>query len=501
MLVFGFFVYQFSAEFVSNAAGLEGTRRLLDQLVNTGLSLAAFAILGGVVLGIVLARQIRKLAETVDRIRHGELDLRAEIVGEDEVALLARSFNEFLDQLNRSSDIFQLGELRVLLVEDNLGHRHLIEELLENWRMRAVAASDGAAAVQAIRTAENENEPVQLVVLDADMPVLREPEFVDALLKLKQRHACPIILLAEDPGTVDMSGLENVGGVSILPAPVVASDLMQAILEEMGVSPAAIQDIPDVFLPIVEERNILLAEDSEIIQKVTMGFLENWGHKVTLAVNGQVAVEFAQDQCFDLVLMDLEMPEMGGIEATQTIRAHEQATGQNRQNRLPIVALTAKATKADREQCMAVGMDEYVAKPVDPKVLYRLVSSFPAREPVTVVEPTDGVGQVDWEVARRLTGGDDALLQDLIVMFPQETKQNIQSISLALQNRDAQELSRAAHTLKSSARLFGAEALAECAFIIEESGRESCFSKAQQCLPQLQDLTSAVVAELASYKA
>ena len=118
------------------------------------------------------------------------MDLRAEIVGEDEVALLARSFNEFMDQLNRSGDIFQLGELRVLVVEDNLGHRHLIEELLGNWRMRAVAASDGAAAVAAIRAAEDKNDPVQLVVLDADMAALREQDFIDALLRLKQRHAC-----------------------------------------------------------------------------------------------------------------------------------------------------------------------------------------------------------------------------------------------------------------------------------------------------------------------
>jgi CheY-like chemotaxis protein/HAMP domain-containing protein len=497
MLVFGYFVYQFSAEFVANQAGAEGTQRLLEQLIDTGLSLAAVAILGGVVLGILLARQIRKLAETVDRIRHGELDLRAQVVGEDEVALLARSLNEFMDQLNRSGDIFQLGELRVLLVEDNLSHRHLIEELLGNWRMQAVAASDCEAAVKAIRTAEYENKPVQLVVLDADMPALRDAEFVDTLLKLKKRNACPVILLTEDPDGIDLSELEQVGAVSVLPAPVVASDLMQAILEEMGVSAAAIEDIPDVFLKVGEGRRVLLAEDSNIIQKVTVGFLENWGHAVTVAANGKIAVKLVQAQSFDLVLMDLEMPEMGGIEATETIRGLEQSTDQAGHNRLPIVALTAKATKADREMCMAVGMDDYIAKPIDPKVLYRLVSSFPVRQapPIEVSELL-----VDWEVAARLTGGDEDLLKELTAMFPVESAQNIQAITTALQERDAEALTRAAHTLKSSARLFGAQALVASALAMEESGQRSCFTSAQQNLPQLKDLASAVIAELAQYK-
>lgn len=479
---------------------------LLVDLRGLGLSLGALAILGGVFFGMYLARPIRKLADTVDRIRHGELELRAEVVGEDEVALLAQSFNEFIEQLDRSSDIFQLGELRVLVLESHAQNRHLLNELLTNWRMQAIMVRDEASALAAIEAAEQKGEPIQLMVLDHEIPDTDGIQLAARISETEGWHRCPIIMLSNESEPLDVNGLKKMGVGHVVPKPVVASDLMEAILEEMGVSPAAMESMPDLYLTKTTPRKILLAEDSPIIQRVTVGFLEKWGHIVSVVGNGRLAVERMQLEAFDLVLMDLEMPEMNGLDATLQIREQES----DGRVRTPIVALTARATKEDREACMAAGMDEYVSKPVDPKVLYRLIDSYEARVPLTVSpavaindsasehsmttsesEPIEeGDSPVDWKVAQSLTGGDADLLDELITLFPLESAKHLAAIRAGIDAEDAEQLTRGAHSLKSAAGFFGAKTLVAAALEVESLGRASSIGEARDRLPTLEQQTA-----------
>jgi CheY-like chemotaxis protein len=476
--------------------------QLRQDMTDLGLALAAFAILGGTWLGFRLARPIQRLVENVDRIRHGEIGLRLDVDGEDEVAFLAMSLNEFMDQLDRSSDLFQLGELEVLLVDGDARSRRTLQELLENWNLRPTLAESLGSAVRTVREAERKGRPFQLIVLDESTTDTEGRGLVGAL-RSSEWHPCPIITLSRGAQPAEPGAPAETGVGRALPKPVIASHLMEAILEEMGVSAESLAATADTYLRKTTPRKILLAEDSRLIQQVMLGFLEGWGHQVTCAENGALAVERACAERFDLVLMDVEMPEMNGLDATAAIRAQE-AEGE----RIPIIALTAEARPGDRERCLVAGMDDYIAKPADPKRLYALINRCPARalsgEPSADPRPVPEVAElaereapVDWALARSLTGNDDALLQEVIGLFPEESQRQLDALRTALDAEDAAGVTRNAHSLKGAAKLFGAPALVAIALEVEELGREGRLAEVPGRLESLRTETRRLVAALA----
>ena len=456
-------------------------RRRADQLVanmrDLGVALAAFSTLGGVLLGLRMGRPIYELKERVDRIRHGEFGLRLDVKGEDEVAYLAQSLNEFIDQLDHSSDLFRLGELRVLVVVPDAGSRQLLGDLLQNWRMRPTLVETGASALGALDGATEADHPVQLVLLDesiADMPATELAE----QLRAWPSGPLPIIMLSSKPEGPEAQLLKASGIEHLLAKPVVASHLMEAILEEMGILAEGLTATADAYVKKTTPRKILLVEDNRLMQRVMMDFLENWGHEVRLAENGRVALESSRRERFDLILMDVMMPEMNGLDATAAIRAHER----DGTHRTPIVALTAEALAGDRETCLAAGMDDYITKPVDPKGLYALIERFPAREQAPVSDSVsvsdqdededEDEGLVDWDLARSLTNGDDMLLDELIAAFPAACSEQLEDMRTAIEQSDAELLARSAHSLTGVAKIFGASALVEFTFSLESLGRE-----------------------------
>jgi CheY-like chemotaxis protein/HPt (histidine-containing phosphotransfer) domain-containing protein/HAMP domain-containing protein len=478
--------------------------RLRKDMSDLGLALAAFAILAGTLLGFRLARPIQRLVENVDRIRHGEIGLRLEVDGEDEVAFLAMSLNEFMDQLDRSSDLFQLGELEVLLVDGDARSRRTLQELLENWNLRPTLAESLGSALRTVREAERKGEPFQLILLD-ESTTDTDGSGLAGALRSSDWHPCPIITLSGTAGSPTREFSAEPGVGRTLPKPVIASHLMEAILDEMGVSAEGLAATADTYLRKTTPRKILLAEDSRLIQQVMLGFLEGWGHEVTCVGNGRLAVERAQAERFDLVLMDVEMPEMNGLDATAAIRAQE---GEG--ERVPIIALTAEARPGDRDRCLVAGMDDYIAKPADPKRLYAMINRCraqalagePARDaapvpPVAEAAPAGGEDPVDWELARSMTGGDAALLQEVIELFPEESRGQLDAIRLAVDAADAEGVTRNAHSLKGAAKLFGAPALVELAFEVEELGRAGRLAEVPGRLDALRVETARLVAAFA----
>lgn len=359
---------------VDSAEARQRADRLLTNMRDLGVSLAAFAILGGTLYGLYLGRPIHKLVEEVDRIRHGETGLRLDVSGEDEVAFLAQSLNEFMDQLDRSSDLFRLGELRVLVVDSDAKDRQVLQELLKSWNMRPTAVESVASASSALEQASRAGQPLQLVVLDDSLPDMDVASWAGQLPSATS-SALPIILLSSSVEGLDAERLKQAGIGQILPKPLVASHLMEAILDELGVSAEGLATTTDAYLKKTTSRKILLVEDNALIQRVMIGFLRKWGHEVRLAENGRIALESVARERFDLILMDVQMPEMNGLEATAAIRTHERGATR----RTPIVALTAEAQIGDRERCLAAGMDDYLTKPVDPKALYALIERCCAR--------------------------------------------------------------------------------------------------------------------------
>jgi CheY-like chemotaxis protein/HPt (histidine-containing phosphotransfer) domain-containing protein len=244
-----------------------------------------------------------------------------------------------------------------------------------------------------------------------------------------------------------------------------------------------------------------LAEDAVINQRVAVGFLEQQGHDVTIANDGREAVEATRSKTFDVVLMDLQMPNMDGCAATKMIRAEEDSSGRH----IPIIAMTAAAMKGDRERCLEAGMDNYITKPIDPEQLREALAEYVARksDPAPSVESTDEdqddqdpkaktMDNTDsdiWDIeiaCQRIPGGRESL-KEMAELFLLESQQLREMIRTGLAAGDVKSVERHAHTLKSSANLFAADRVASSARRLEELGRNAELGEAREALAELED--------------
>jgi CheY-like chemotaxis protein/HPt (histidine-containing phosphotransfer) domain-containing protein len=243
---------------------------------------------------------------------------------------------------------------------------------------------------------------------------------------------------------------------------------------------------------------ILVAEDNPVNQRVALHILEKAGHSAVAVSNGKEAIGALAREKFDLVLMDVQMPELDGLEATRAIRDHEKRTS----GHIPIVAMTAHAMKGDRERCLEAGMDNYVAKPVQASELLRVIESIAASK-VAESQPSKkndfGEGRVfDLQAAMNRIDGDEDFLVEVIRLFVAEVPSHIQDIRSAVEERNAKRLECAAHSLKGSASSLGGLATAAAALKLEGMGKTSDFSEAGDGLAELQrelDRLTAAISE------
>ena len=239
--------------------------------------------------------------------------------------------------------------------------------------------------------------------------------------------------------------------------------------------------IPRPEPPRARPLRVLLAEDNYINQKLAAALLEDAGHQVSLATNGREAAEAAARGAFDVVLMDVQMPEMDGFEATVAIRAAERATGRH----LPIVAMTASAMKGDRERCLAAGMDGYVAKPIDATELCATLEQATAPAPPAEAAAPPVALVFDVDAALRRVRGDAELLRKLARRFLATASERLANIRRAAARRDGAGLHAAAHSLKGTAGIFGGTTVCEIAERLETMGREDRFAGIDESGEQL----------------
>lgn len=279
---------------------------------------------------------------------------------------------------------------------------------------------------------------------------------------------------------------------------------------ESGRGIAIIQSIMDSLKYIPGQRNhlrltkrlqriglrILVAEDNRVNQAVALRVLEKMGHTPVIVISGKAAVEMVRAQHFDIVLMDIQMPEMDGLTATRLIRQSEQLTGDH----IPIIAVTACATQENQESCLAAGMDGYVTKPIRTKeitdTIAQLVTTIgknhdsnvnPGAQTADTCRPrcSDHTEVADLTSALKLTGGDTALLEQLCTIFLTETPKLLSEIREAINQRDPSKLQRAAHALKGSSSVFSHARVSDAALALETLGAESTFDGAQQAFTEL----------------
>ena len=361
-----------------------------------------------------------------------------------------------------------LTDLPVLIVDDNAVNRRVLHDLLRRWRMNPTVVDGGAAALRALADATASRKPFALVLLDAHMP---EMDGFDVARRIRDDPSvagATIMMLSSSGQYGESARCKDVGIANHLTKPVDQRDLLTAIGRALAREQAPRTPLPDAMLPkdLPERRlHVLLAEDNAVNQRLAASLLERRGHRVTIAQNGREALAALERQAFDVVLMDVQMPQMGGFEATAAIREKERTTG----GHIPIVAMTAHAMKGDRERCLAGGMDEYLTKPLDSRRLCDLVESLAAGD----VAPPDET-LVPRQVLARV-GGDHELLVEISRLFVDDAPRHLERIRAAIDARDSESLRRAAHGLKGAAANFDADEVVKAARTLEEMGRSGKF--------------------------
>ena len=448
-----------------------------------------------------------------------------------------------------------LHGMRVLVVDDNATNRRILDEVLESWQMPPTSVAGAAEAMEQLRQAEHAGRPFPLVITDAHMPDVDGFMLARQIREERGADGPVIMMLTSGDRPNDTAECERLGIAAYLLKPIKQSELLEAIELALGIlSPRRGQSgqargtqYSGSRRPRGPGLRILLAEDSLVNQQLAVALLQSEGHTVSLANNGREAVAAAESGAFDLVLMDLQMPEMDGLEATAMIRARERGApggapstlGPGRGRHLPIIAMTAHALKGDRERCLAAGMDGYTSKPIDADELFAAIEGQASRPPdataaadgppppaspgFTPLETTSATRTqgapgywvprcptghtdgsplpedpiVDWAAARKAVRGDERLLQTIVETALGEVPQLLAEIRRAAEAGDCQALRLAAHTLKGSIRYFGAQAVLQPALRLEVMGQEDRLEGADEVLSVLDHSAGQLMAALA----
>lgn len=394
----------------------------------------------------------------------------------------------------RSAD---LAGLRVLIVDDNATNRIVVEEMLSGWGIQSVSVDSSAAAVSLLEASDQTSQQFDLVLIDGQMPEADGFELAEQLVAKENFDPPIVMMLTTGEHHRRVQRCETLGLEAYLLKPLKRSELLDAIRlalhkTDTGKSLAERGSPASQLSPL----NILLAEDSLVNQKVAIGLLQRQGHRIHIANNGREAVQAAKHEEFDVVLMDVQMPEMDGFEATRTIRARERATREH----LPIIAMTAHAMKSDRDACLDAGMDGYVSKPIRVSELYQTIADvLDSQEPLnSKTSPRSAPSLVNWDKALEIVQDDYDLLVDITQAFLEEMPKMLNELNAALAENDGPAFQRAAHTLKGSLRYFGANEAFELAYELECIGSDRRFDDAFNLLAEMKSLLSQIESELRS---
>jgi len=379
----------------------------------------------------------------------------------------------------------ELRGMKVLVVDDNATSRDILQEMLESFTFEVTVAASGPEGITELEDA-NEDKPFELVIMDWKMPGM---DGIEASRRIKDHEdlsKIPAIVLVTAYGREEiMQQSEKVGLEGFLLKPVNPSMLFDTIIQAFG------EEMPEISrvvqrheqeaetLEHIRGANVLLVEDNEINQQVAKEILEGAGLKITLANDGQEAVNAVKENTYDAVLMDVQMPVMDGYTATREIRKD------GRFKELPIIAMTANAMAGDREKSLEAGMNDHVAKPIDTKELFSTLAKWiepgdrkiqvdPAKERLEdKTEPEDdsmselpGISVAD---GLKKVGGNEKFYHKLLLQFLDTNRDSANEIREALEKKDQPLAVRLAHTVKGVAATLGAGALAQVAGELEKT--------------------------------
>jgi len=386
------------------------------------------------------------------------------------------------------AQISDMKGLHILVVDDNETNREILQRQLGAWGVRVKEAVDGPDALNKFYQAVKQKDPFQIAVLDMQMPImdgLSLGKVIKADDKFKSVH---LIMMTSIGQAGDAREFEKMGFAAYLIKPVGHSDLFDCLATILSDGSASKQKKPIITRHIIREMQrknirILLAEDNPTNQMVATGILKKLGFaNIETASNGAKAVKAIEESSHDLILMDIQMPEMDGFEATRQIRKIESRSSKKR---TPIIAMTAHAMKKDRDKCISAGMDDYVSKPIDANLLLealerwlpkkKTISVSPVLEPErTLKQKTDKENSLiifDKNALMERVMGDAELFETVISSFLEDLPKQISVLSKFVDEKNTDAAGKQGHQIKGAAGNVGADDLQKIAFNIETAGK------------------------------
>jgi PAS domain S-box-containing protein len=382
-----------------------------------------------------------------------------------------------------------LKNLRILVADDNETNRKILVRMAESFGCRSESVTSGADAVRELKNGAASGDPFKVLLLDMMMPGMSGEHTTIIIKNTPEIKDTIIIILTSLGSRGDTAYMHSIGCAGYLVKPVKQSLLQETISAILRGGPQLDRTESTDFVTrfsITEKKfqniQILLVEDNPVNQKTAATMLRKAGYVVDTAENGRIALEVLHKRTYDIVLMDIQMPEMDGFEATEAIREEE---GDSQHT--IIIAMTAHALEGDREKCLEKGMDDYIAKPINPQIMFttlkkwiksKVESSVPHEpvvealpRPAPVVGDTDKPSPIDLEAAMSRFGNDREFFKDMVREFLDYVPGQIQHIEQAAEAGDSDAVQKNAHSIKGAAGNLSAQNIAHTALMIEEKGR------------------------------
>ncbi len=386
-----------------------------------------------------------------------------------------------------------IGGRRILVVDDSATNRLVLREQLSSWGCLPDDAAGPKEALAKLQTAKEGKDPFSVAILDMEMPEMDGAALGQKIKEDADLCSTILVLVSSQGQRGDAKRMEEIGFAAYLTKPVKSSQLRDCLALAIGSisSTPANRTVPIITRhSVVEARKqnirILLAEDNITNQRVAMRILEKAGYRADAVANGQEVLAALGKNPYDLILMDVQMPEMDGFETTAAIRRREEEKGEH----IPIIAMTAHAMKGDRERCLEAGMDDYLSKPIQPKELIEVIErqlkgARPAETEMVLGERAEEPEVFDRQLLLERLGGDEEIFSEIIETFLEDAPIQIEKLKKALQEGDANRVEHQAHLLKGAALNISGNGLQTAALKLEVAAKEGDLNKARLLVANL----------------